>query len=193
MVTAWVRLLMVRRFPGPVFWGHIHRRQVRDLWFVISVMTTFSSGFSPRLDQIIMINKSAVSLVQPPEIQPIGWNRYLDQKETSRWFSEDLYVFISWITLLYSYCCCTMHGPVCTFCTGTCIFVLIGWVLLLQIVHEYRNFSVRNPGSIDRDHLIVIITSLWIRPLVSFYADVMLPFLWYVLIYIHVRYGAGYA
>ncbi len=59
---------------------------------------------------------------------------------------------------------CTMHGPVFTFCTGTWIFLLIGSVLLLQIVHEYGKYPVRNPGSIDRKHLIVIISSLWIRP-----------------------------
>ncbi len=41
------------------------------------------------------------------------------------------------------------------------------WLVLFSccsIVHEYRKFPVRNPGSIDHDHLIVIISSLWIRP-----------------------------
>ncbi len=69
--------------------------------------------------------------------------------------------------LLYRNCLRTMLGPVCTFCTGSeyvNVFFLIGWVLLLQIVHEYGKFSVRNPRSIDHDHLIVIISSLWIRP-----------------------------
>ncbi len=69
--------------------------------------------------------------------------------------------------LLYSNCCCSMLGPVCTFCRGSVhvhIFILIGWDLLLQIVHKYGKFSVRNPRSIDHDHLIVIISSLWIRP-----------------------------
>jgi hypothetical protein len=56
---------------------------------------------------------------------------------------------------------------------------LIGWVLLLQIVHEYGKFPVRNPGSIDRDHLIVIISSLWIRPLVPItsWLDMLLAFI----------------
>ncbi len=70
----------------------------------------------------------------------------------------------SWLLLSGT---CTMLGPVCTFCIGSVhvhIFLLIGWVLLLQIVHEYGKFSVRNPRSIDHDHLIVITSSLWIRP-----------------------------
>jgi hypothetical protein len=71
-------------------------------------------------------------------------------------------------------CCWTMHGPVCTFCTGTWIFLLIGCVLLLQNVHEYGKFPVRNPGLIDRDHLIVIISSLWMRPQVSNLSDTKL-------------------
>jgi hypothetical protein len=69
-------------------WGRIHRCKVRDLRFVISVMTTFSSWFLPCLrppysqgawsmirnfikdefvsclDQIILLNKSELSLVQ---------------------------------------------------------------------------------------------------------------------------------
>ncbi len=73
--------------------GHIHRRKVRDLWSVISVMTTFSLWFSTRLDQMIMMNKSAVSLVQPLKIQPIGWSRYLVKKETSRLLSENYSCF----------------------------------------------------------------------------------------------------
>jgi hypothetical protein len=73
--------------------ARIHRRNVCDLWTVISVMTTFLSWFSPRLDQICTMNKSVVLLVQSPQIQPIGWSRYLDKKKTSRWFSEDYYYF----------------------------------------------------------------------------------------------------
>ena len=57
-----------------------------------------------------------------------------------------------------------MLGPFCTGSVHVHIFHLIGWILLLQIVHEYEKFSVRNPWSIDQDHLIVIISSLWIRP-----------------------------
>ncbi len=59
----------------------IRRCKVRDLWSVISVMMTFSSWFSPCLDQIIIMNKSAVFLVQPPEIQPIRGSRYLGKKK----------------------------------------------------------------------------------------------------------------
>jgi hypothetical protein len=74
-------------------WGRIHRCKVRDLRFVISVITTFSSWFSPRLDQIIIMNQSAVLLVQPPEIQPIGGSRYLHKQENNRWLSEYCFYF----------------------------------------------------------------------------------------------------
>jgi hypothetical protein len=33
-----------------------------------------------------------------------------------------------------------------------------------RFVHEYVIFSVRNPGSFDRNYMIVIISSLWTRP-----------------------------
>ncbi len=41
---------------------------------------------------------------------------------------------------------------------------LIGWIPMLQIIHEYRKFPVRNPESIDHDHWIAISSSPWIRP-----------------------------
>ncbi len=48
--------------------------------------------------------------------------------------------------------------------TLTGVFFLIGWIIMLQFVYEYDKYLTRNPGSFNRDHLIVIISSLWIRP-----------------------------
>jgi hypothetical protein len=50
--------------------GRIHRHKIRYVRSWISVMTTFSSWFSCSVDQIITMNKSALSLVQFPQIQP---------------------------------------------------------------------------------------------------------------------------
>jgi hypothetical protein len=65
--------------------------QTYDLWSMISVMMKFSMWFSSRSDHIITMNKSAVSLVQSPKIQQIGWSRRLVKTNTSTWLSEDYY------------------------------------------------------------------------------------------------------
>jgi hypothetical protein len=48
--------------------------------------------------------------------------------------------------------------------TLTGVFFLIGWIFMSQFVHEYGKYLARNHGSFKCDHLIVIISSLWIQP-----------------------------
>ncbi len=45
-------------------------------------------------------------------------------------------------------------------CTLTGVFFLIGGIFMPQFVHEYEKYLTKNPGSFNRDHLIVIISSL---------------------------------
>jgi hypothetical protein len=49
-------------------------------------------------------------------------------------------------------------------CTLTRVFFLISLIFMPQFVHEYGKYRARNSTSFNHDHLIVITSSLWIRP-----------------------------